>query len=269
MIELFKFTIISTVGIVGSFIVLGFLLGIIEQQTERNLYFKFGNKAIIITGILGTTIHEIGHYIMCKLFFHKVTDIKLFSLRIEGNELGHVSHSYNKKNIYQRIGNFFIGIGPLIFGTFVMILFFKILLPESFHNTISNFNLESYMNLSKNFNLVNFLIDLLKDAMLLLLSIFKLSNIISLKFWIFLFIAISISTHMSLSRADLKNSFDGIVFIFIINFIVSFIVTVFNINIATLTSVILLYNILIFVFLLFAIIFSIIGFIISFIIKVI
>lgn len=269
MIELLKLTIVSTIGIVGSFIVLGFILGLIEQQTERNLYFKFGSKAIIVTGILGTTIHEIGHYIMCKLFFHKVTDIKLFSLRMEGNELGHVSHSYNKRNIYQRIGNFFIGIGPLIFGTFIMILFFKLLLPESFNNTISNFNLKPYMSLSENFNLVSLLVDLLKNSVLILSSIFKVNNIISLKFWIFLFIAISISTHMSLSKADLKNSLDGIVFIFIINLVISFIITSFNINIDLLSSIILLYNMLIFVFLLFAIIFSIIGLIISFIIKAI
>ncbi|MGO0807158.1 hypothetical protein ACTPEF_24675, partial [Clostridioides difficile] len=31
--------------------------------------------------------------------------------------LGYVSHSYKKDNLYQSIGNFFIGIAPIIGGT--------------------------------------------------------------------------------------------------------------------------------------------------------
>ncbi|MGO0916500.1 hypothetical protein ACTPEM_26060, partial [Clostridioides difficile] len=34
--------------------------------------------------------------------------------------LGYVSHSYKKDNLYQSIGNFFIGIAPIIGGTIMI-----------------------------------------------------------------------------------------------------------------------------------------------------
>lgn len=269
MIELLKLTIISTLGIVGAFIVFGFLIGVIERQTEVNLYGKFGEKSVIITGLIGTTVHEFSHYIMCKLFLHKVIDVKFFSIKVKRNELGHVSHSYNKRSLYQRVGNFFIGIAPILFGTLIIILLFKVLLPENFNNTIINLNLKEYLNLANNFSIITFIIDLLRDSMIIVLSLFKIANLISFKFWIFLFLAISISTHMSLSKADLKNSIDGIIFIFIISFIINGIMMIINVSSADIFSFILVYNIMVVVFLFFAIIFSVIALIISQIIALI
>lgn len=263
MIELLKLTVISTLGVVGAFIVFGLLIGFIERKTEINLYSRFGEKSVIITGLIGTTVHEFSHYIMCKLFLHKVIDVKLFSIKIKGNELGHVSHSYNKRSLYQRVGNFFIGVAPILFGTLIIILLFKILLPESFNETMVNLNLSEYLNLVNKFNIITFIIDLLRDSLIIVLSLFKIANLISFKFWIFLFFAISISTHMSLSKADLKNSIDGIIFIFIISFIINGIMMIINVSSSDIFSFILVYNIMVVVFLFFAIIFSVIALIIS------
>jgi hypothetical protein len=46
--------------------------------------------------------------------------------------LGYVFHSYNRKSIYQTVGNFFIGIAPIISGTAALFLGLYFLLPHSF-----------------------------------------------------------------------------------------------------------------------------------------
>ena len=51
-----------------------------------------------------------------------------------------VSHRYNDRNLYEKAGNFFIGIGPMISGTLFIILSFKLLLP----NIYDSININSY-----------------------------------------------------------------------------------------------------------------------------
>jgi hypothetical protein len=79
-------------------------------------------------GWLGTSVHELSHAIFCFIFGHKIVDIKLFSPDPETGTLGYVEHSYNRRNIYQMIGNFFIGVGPVILGSAVIYLLFYWLL---------------------------------------------------------------------------------------------------------------------------------------------
>ena len=268
MLGLLKTSIILTIGIVCVFLIFGFLLGMIEKRTSRNLMKKFGEKSIIITGIVGTSIHELSHYVMAKIFFHKVTGIKLFTLKIKSNELGHVRHSYNKNSYYQRAGNFFIGIAPIVFGTAIIILLFRLLLPESWTLVVDKFDFHNYINLSKNFNLTDFTSMLFEDSLLVIKTLFSLNNILSISFWIFLFLAISISTHMSLSGADFKGSFSGIIFVFIFSFMMSSILIVVGFTSSEIIHWILTFDILVITFLVFAVIFSLISYVISIILSI-
>jgi hypothetical protein len=64
----------------------------------------------------GTAIHELSHAAFCVLFFHKIKSITLFKMG-DDNLLGCVVHSYNPRNPWHQVGNFFIATGPIWLGT--------------------------------------------------------------------------------------------------------------------------------------------------------
>lgn len=85
---------------------------------------RFWGRNLFLYGFcwLGCTVHELSHAFFAVIFGHKISHIELFKPSGNGESLGQVSHSYNKKSIYQKIGNFFIGISPLLSGGIVLFL---------------------------------------------------------------------------------------------------------------------------------------------------
>ena len=263
IIEVLKLSSLFSLGIIGAFITLGLLIGWIEGISNRVIQLRFGRKAVIVTGIIGTTIHEFSHYIMCKLFGHKVKSVKWFSISMDENsELGYVSHSYNQKNIYQRVGNFFIGVAPIVIGTLILVGFFYILLPENFKDIYSGINIKEYGLDSNDFNIKSFFYVLFYNLFIIVKNLFIAENLINIRFWIYLFIAVSISTHMSLSKADLKNSMDGIFCISILSIIVSIVVIILNFNIYRIIHNLLILNCILISFISIGVLFSVVALII-------
>lgn len=68
----------------------------------------------------GIVLHELGHAFFCLLFGHRIVAIALFRPYGKG-ALGFVKHSYDRKNLYQTTGNFFIGTGPIWFGSLTLV----------------------------------------------------------------------------------------------------------------------------------------------------
>lgn len=205
-LEILKLTLFMMISFIGLFIVFGFIYEKIENKSVEYIQRTLGYNGILLTGI-GTVVHELSHYVMCLVFDHKITRAKLFR-PIEGKKdgvLGYVEHSYNKNSLYQRIGNFFIGIAPMIIGTLVICIAFRVLLPNIYSNlNISSINsAELFKILGENLNIV-------------LKAIFELENLKDINFWIFIYLLTSISMHMSLSKADMRNSKSGLVAIFVL-----------------------------------------------------
>lgn len=269
MIEVIKISIFLTIGIIGSLIIFGLLIGEIEKRSSQLIYNGLGKYGVIATGIIGTTVHEFSHALMCKLFLHKITDIKWFSLNLDNQELGHVNHSFNKRSIYQRVGNFFIGVAPILIGSIILIIFYRIFLKDSFYSVLNSFNVNNLLYLGENFDVISFLELLLHQFIIFINSTFTLQNVTSIGFWIFLIIAISISTHMSLSKADLKNSLDGVIFIFIISLIISVVLVLFRIPESLIMSRLIIFNVFLISFLSIGIFFSLITLLISKLISLI
>ncbi|MGL5416214.1 MAG: hypothetical protein ACRDAU_11190 [Clostridium sp.] len=267
MLKLLEWSVLITISLVLSLIILGFLIRIIERKSNNYIFNTFGKPGIIVYGVIGTTVHEFSHFIMAKLFLHKVTDVKWFSLNINGNngELGHVRHSFNKKNIYQRVGNFFIGTAPLLIGSLILMLCYFLLLRNSFTQILNHISISDFFHLGDSFNIFAFVSLLLNKFLFIMEATFTVSNLTSISFWIFLFIAISIGTHMSLSSADLRNSVDGILFIFIISLIISGIFILFKIPFSHLTFYLISFNVFLISFLSIGLLFSLIALVISFI----
>ncbi|MBE6050507.1 MAG: hypothetical protein E7214_07600 [Clostridium sp.] len=222
--EVLKLGVILTLSIIGVFVVFGFLIELLNKVSKKKIYEAFGKPVLFLTCCIGTPVHEFGHYIMCKIFLHKVVEVKWFipSAVETGGVLGYVKHS-RKNTIYQRIGDFFIGIGPLIVGSIIIAVLFKNLLPSTCEALL---NMEG-LKINEVFKII-----------------FSIANLKNYKFWIFIILSISISSHMSLSKMDIKNSYFGAIILLVINLIIAFNIVNFNINIDRVFKFIYNYNLI-------------------------
>ncbi len=116
-------TLLQMFILLGPLLLLAFLMHFVAGWNERLSYRLLGRRGFLyVFGWLGTAVHELGHAIFAILFGHKINKIVFFDPDPNATSLGYVNHSYNPESIYQNIGNFFIGIGPIIFGSFILYL---------------------------------------------------------------------------------------------------------------------------------------------------
>lgn len=259
--ELLIKSFIETLHLTGMIILIGLLLGMLRNNSIRNLQMSFGSKAVIITGFIGVPIHELSHAIFSLLFGHQITEIKLLQRPDERGVMGYVKHSYNPSSIYQQIGNFFIGIAPIFGGVISIIALMYFIIPESYNqfiNILSNNLAVTTLNKNVIEGMLNSYGELIK-------TIFTLKNFQDPYFFLFLFIGVSISSHISLSTADIKGAAKGLLIIFVLILVINAI----GLSKYILAFNIMKYNVLVTGFLLISIIFSVITFLISLILRVI
>lgn len=177
------------------------LTGLFVMTGKRIFYKITGRRARFVeyvTGIIGTPIHELSHALMCILFRHKIKEMKLFQLDPKSNTLGYVTHTYNKKNLYQSIGNFFIGIAPLIFGSFTIGLLMSLFQKEMFEELLAVIS-------NTEFTVAGVAQSVRSMGNLLLTP--RLSNYL---WWIYVVLAFMVVIHMELSKDDIKGSTQGL-----------------------------------------------------------
>lgn len=176
----------------------------------NRFFYKLVNysKAVCYTtGFIGTPIHELSHALMCVVFRHKIDEIKLFQVDDENGVLGYVRHSYNRKSIYQRVGNYFISVAPIVCGTAVLFLLIKLLLPQTFTSMsgyVTAFSTYAKTGLTIQ-NLSRLISSFVGMAQTLIAAYTVGSN-----FWIFVVLALCIALHQNLSGADIKNSLSAL-----------------------------------------------------------
>lgn len=199
--------ILSSAGIIFLF---GWLISLLRRGF-CSVMGRAGPGILLATGIIGTPVHELSHALMCVLFGHQITDIKLYNPKSQDGALGYVSHTYNKKNIYHQIGNFFIGVAPVLLGGGAVVLLLALLLPDAFE-------------------VISYDIEILSDAELGLLpisdfflflwssasEIFSEQSLSSWQGWIFIILALMIATHMEMSGSDIKSGLRGFAFLLVI-----------------------------------------------------
>lgn len=209
------------VSMFGLMFILGLLLYLFARFSRTTFTKTLGLRAeVFFTAWIGAPVHELGHAVFCLLFGHKITKINLFTPNSKDGTLGLVEHSYNKKNLYHRIGSFFIGAGPIIFGALIILALLQFLFPGG-KEIISMLQKDSYAIHQAESGLIAYLKMIFDGLWTVGVSMFTAGNIHSWQFWVFLFLTMAIAAHMELSPADLKEMGIGFLFIFLIMFVIT------------------------------------------------
>lgn len=188
-----------------------FLFGKITALLNGMFYRNFGSRGRAVcyaTGFIGTPVHEASHALMCLIFGHKITEIKLFSLNPSDGTLGYVRHSYNPRNLYQKVGCLFIGIAPVLVGSLILAGILYLLLPDLFFEVAEKVSGADFASDAG-------------GAMLCIMQSFALmfTYIGRWQWWVFVLVGSFIALHMTLSGEDVKGALSGIVaylFVFLV-----------------------------------------------------
>jgi len=190
-------------------LLLGLIMHLISQQIEKLTVGIIGiHGYLYLFGWIGTAVHELGHLIFALLFGHHISNVKLFSFNTSNPEMGYVKHTFNKKNIYQNLGNFFIGIGPILLGGSALFIIGYFLLDINF-NSITNNNLK-LINSSVSESIKNVFYSFYDALMHLIKSILHNNETVWWKYLLFFYLLFAIGSSISLSKSDIKGSFSGL-----------------------------------------------------------
>ena len=127
-------TMVQALPLGGPLLILGWLIHLSSGLLERESLRMFGLRGYLyLFGWIGTLVHELGHAVFCPLFGHRIDEIRLFSLSTRNRSAGYVYHSYNDRNPYHLVGNFFISVGPLLLGTALIYLVLRYLAGFPLH----------------------------------------------------------------------------------------------------------------------------------------
>jgi hypothetical protein len=204
--------ILATAGqlalLLGPGLALGLALHVLSSFVNRRASRYLGRAYYLLFGWLGTAVHEVGHAVFCLLFAHRITDVKLFDFAPRDGSLGYVRHSYDRSSLYQRAGNFFIGIGPIIFGTLVVIAAARWLLgaevlarmrPAAWDGGLAR-SPTAWVVLAG---------QVAAGAGEALGALLVPSRLADWRAWAFLYVAFTVGSSISLSIDDLKGAFSG------------------------------------------------------------
>jgi hypothetical protein len=196
----------------------GFVLAVamtkISRWLQKTLIRLIGVRSyLLFFGWLGTAVHELSHAAMCLVFGHKIYEMKLFRLDLSGNNGGYVCHSYKRNSLRQRLGSTFISIAPLFGGAFVLWLSARLLVPGLLGPVVFHPSpIDAFVHM------------LVVVPVQTFISLFSWSHWVDFKFYVFLYVLVSVGCSLRLSTADLKNAVKGAGTLFLAAYCVFFVI---------------------------------------------
>lgn len=177
------------------------LCGLFISFCNKCLYDACGDAAfgmVRFTGYIGTPVHELSHALMCLLFGHTVTKMKLVNSDKRSRTLGYVEHTYYKTNLYHQIGNYFIGVAPILAGGAAVLLFVWLFLPQMLSEMTGA--VRSLAGLESVPAVISDVWKLLFDKV----------NFANIRYWLALVFSVAVVIHMEISRSDFRSGLRGL-----------------------------------------------------------
>ncbi len=212
LLALLRATIVNTavqlVGVLGVFLVFGAALHLLERWTTRLFTRTWGWRGVLVTAWLGTPVHELGHALACVVFRHEITELELFRPDPASGTLGHVSHRWNTSSLYQNIGNLFIGIAPLLAGSLALYVLLRLLVPNGV-DVLAEVTSRAWQ-LGRGAPVLSQLAAAGEAGLGALTRLLTPANLRAWQFWVFLYAALCIASHIAPSPSDLRSVGKGL-----------------------------------------------------------
>lgn len=217
-IVVFTNTAIEFAILFGVFVAGGCLLTWLARWTN-NVFrqFIFPQFGMYLFGIVGIPVHEFSHALFCKLFMHEIKKVKWFDPKARHGAHGSVTHHYNPYNPYHRLGHFFIGLGPAILGPALLALLFRFLVPGA----------RAVFTISPTGVVTR---DWVETTHAFFSALTTKTNFSSPGFYLFIYLAVSISSQIELSPEDLKQARIGVIPLVLILLFVNLVAVTFKSN---------------------------------------
>lgn len=201
--------------LIGPFLIFTMIVHWLEHKIQFRLAERFGWRSVLWTGWLGTPIHELSHAVMCKVFKHKIDELALFEPDMRSGTLGYVRHSFTPGDWFAEIGNFFIGLAPLVGGSIALSLLLWGFYPEAAQAVVaiareddgSVIGAVSEVGRGGVFETMTTLIGSL------LTSILSFKNFVTWRFWVFMYLVLCVGGHMAPSRSDYDGASRGVIYV--------------------------------------------------------
>ena len=192
-----------------------FLIAVLSVLSR--FVFRLGRDALgahvyhFAFGILGSTIHEIGHAIASAIFGHRIREFRPFVLDPNAKVLGYVGSAHRPDNLYHHIGLFFVGIAPVLFGPLVIFLAAYIL----FYNEIGDFVRTLAVDSDSTQSAIR---HILGSSLSFLGFLFSPSHLLGWRLYAFLYIAFAVGSSVHLSPPDIAYARIGCVTLIVLLF---------------------------------------------------
>lgn len=197
-----------------------YLTSLAGRLSKRMLATNLGQNSQLVVGGLGILLHELGHAIFAVIFGHRLTHIRLLDFHYhDTGTLGSVEHRWETDNIYQTLGNFFIGLAPYyscslaLFGCQWLIfhkgVHFSSLLYVNTLASWQTFTTTVWQTFSADFHVL------------------ATGNLFQWVLYLILIIMVA-STGYDLSGADMKNTVQGIVPFVLLQIVVTVFLGIFQ-----------------------------------------
>jgi hypothetical protein len=210
-LEFLRDLVVATLGQLASLFagvfVFGLLLHLVSLLSFRTLEKTFGSRGSYFVAWLGTPVHELSHVLFCLIFFHRVEEVRFFEPDPVVGTLGYVRHTWNRRNPWAVLGNFFIGVGPVLVGGGLLFGLFYWLVPGS-HEAWRSIR---EAGAAGDFTTWQTYLGVFRDSSLTLArTLFTLSNLATWRFWVFLYLAVCVAANVRLSPADARGALSGL-----------------------------------------------------------
>ena len=182
----------------GVFFACGLLVHLIAKLFSRLMGHGSGTL-FDVTSVVGTPVHELGHAVMCKLFGHQITRMKLWTPRPVNGVYGYVEHSYSRRNVWAKFGNLLIGMGPLFSGLGVTVLMLWLCFPQLWQEYLRHSSAMAETG-TLSFG------ELISGVLILFRGVFGAFRTDWLRSLLGLLVILPVSLHISMSPQDIRSS---------------------------------------------------------------